>query len=484
MSTTNPSKILTAAEVVKQERTEVERQRNVRFSGQAQQPEENENHMGLCFSGGGIRSATLNLGILQGLQETGVLKQVDYLSTVSGGGYIGSWFCATRHRLAAAAKAKNEVAAELLKGDRFLIEDESPGLGSPMLRHLRQHARYLAPEAGITSGDLWTMISIWTRNTLLMQLTVFMALFFLISFFQAAPLVFQWLVRDGSPYSLLWFGMTIVQILCVATASACGLCELRKVLKGNKQEQIKAGAGMPAVVITGCLAIASVCGGAQIFAGFADGQKSVWADTPCQIFAGLLALSSSIMMGMARRYQFPPEKKWGRVMREALIHLACFPALAAAVMAVIWLLAKVFHAIGSAHLESSFDAPVLTDYYTAGAIAWSSVVTVPLLLGGYGLVMIVATGLLGGHAWEVAMEWLARAGAWMVMALLLSGLVLAVAVAGPVWVDYLFSGEVSNWLRSTIVGGWVAGSIGAVVMGHSESTNGSPAEGGVKKKIT
>jgi hypothetical protein len=203
---------------------------------------------------------------------------------------------------------------ELLKGDRFLIEDESPGLGSPMLRHLRQHARYLAPEAGITSGDLWTMISIWTRNTLLMQLTVFMALFFLISFFQAAPLVFQWLVRDGSPYSLLWFGMTIVQILCVATASACGLCELRKVLKGNKQEQIKAGAGMPAVVITGCLAIASVCGGAQIFAGFADGQKSVWADTPCQIFAGLLALSSSIMMGMARRYQFPPEKKWGRVL--------------------------------------------------------------------------------------------------------------------------------------------------------------------------
>jgi hypothetical protein len=483
MHTPNSPKILTTAEVFKQERAEVERQRKVRFSGQAQQPEVNENHMGLCFSGGGIRSATLNLGILQGLQETGVLKQVDYLSTVSGGGYIGSWFCATRHRLAAAAKADNKAAAELLKGDSFLIEDEAPGLGSPMLRHLRQHARYLAPEAGITSGDFWTMISIWTRNTLLMQLTVLSALFFLISFFQAAPLVFQWLVRDGSPRSLLWFGMTIVQILCVATASAFGLCELRKVMKGNKQEHIKAGAGMPAVVITVCLAIASVCGGAQIFAWFADGQKSVWADTPCQIFAGLLALSGSIMMGMARRYQFPPEKKWGRVVREALIHLACFPALAAAVMAVIWLLAKVFHAIGSAHLVPSFDAPVLADYYTAGAIAWSSVVTVPLLLGGYGLVMIVAMGLLGGHAWEAAMEWLARAGAWLVMALVLSGLVLAVAVAGPVWVDYLFSGEVSHWLRSTIVGGWVAGSIGAVVMGHSDSTNGSPAEGGVKKKL-
>src|SRR6185369_470264 len=47
---------------------------------------------GLAFSGGGIRSATFNLGVLQALAELGVLAKVDYLSTVSGGGYIGSWF--------------------------------------------------------------------------------------------------------------------------------------------------------------------------------------------------------------------------------------------------------------------------------------------------------------------------------------------------------------------------------------------------------
>src|SRR5687768_6814876 len=41
---------------------------------------------GLAFSGGGIRSATFNLGILQGLAEHGLLRRVDYLSTVSGGG--------------------------------------------------------------------------------------------------------------------------------------------------------------------------------------------------------------------------------------------------------------------------------------------------------------------------------------------------------------------------------------------------------------
>ncbi len=46
---------------------------------------------GLALSGGGIRSATFNLGVIQGLAEHGLLKYLDYLSTVSGGGYIGSW---------------------------------------------------------------------------------------------------------------------------------------------------------------------------------------------------------------------------------------------------------------------------------------------------------------------------------------------------------------------------------------------------------
>lgn len=48
--------------------------------------------VGVAFSGGGVRSATVNLGSLQGLEDCGVLKQVDYLSCVSGGGYIGGWY--------------------------------------------------------------------------------------------------------------------------------------------------------------------------------------------------------------------------------------------------------------------------------------------------------------------------------------------------------------------------------------------------------
>jgi hypothetical protein len=46
--------------------------------------------LGLALSGGGIRSATFNQGVLQSLARLGILRRMDYLSTVSGGGYIGS----------------------------------------------------------------------------------------------------------------------------------------------------------------------------------------------------------------------------------------------------------------------------------------------------------------------------------------------------------------------------------------------------------
>ena len=56
--------------------------------------------VGLALSGGGIRSATFSLGVLQALAKLDALKYVDYLSTVSGGGYIGSRNVSTtlRHR--------------------------------------------------------------------------------------------------------------------------------------------------------------------------------------------------------------------------------------------------------------------------------------------------------------------------------------------------------------------------------------------------
>ncbi|MEE9337475.1 MAG: patatin-like phospholipase family protein [Methylococcaceae bacterium] len=57
-----------------------------------------QNLVGLAFSGGGIRSATFGLGVLEALKNQNLLQKIDYLSTVSGGGYIGAWLSANCKR--------------------------------------------------------------------------------------------------------------------------------------------------------------------------------------------------------------------------------------------------------------------------------------------------------------------------------------------------------------------------------------------------
>lgn len=84
---------------------------------------------GLALSGGGIRSATFSFGLLRGLAQASSLKQFDYLSTVSGGGYIGS----ALGRLYQADQKADAVQERLGKNDTVL------------LWWLRNNGRYLTP---------------------------------------------------------------------------------------------------------------------------------------------------------------------------------------------------------------------------------------------------------------------------------------------------------------------------------------------------
>jgi len=89
--------------------------------------------VGLALSGGGIRSATLSLGVIQALAKNGLLKTVDYLSTVSGGGFIGSCLSSLLN--------DKDVGTEQ---DRFPLHYKV-GTKEPLaVGQLRQGARYLA----------------------------------------------------------------------------------------------------------------------------------------------------------------------------------------------------------------------------------------------------------------------------------------------------------------------------------------------------
>jgi hypothetical protein len=104
---------------------------------------------GLCLSGGGIRSATFCLGIVQVLARQKVLPQFDYLSTVSGGGYLGAFLTAylgTPKSGADPAASFSKKEIEEAIGDAF---DPVDGHESPAIRHLRNNSRYLL------NGGLW-----------------------------------------------------------------------------------------------------------------------------------------------------------------------------------------------------------------------------------------------------------------------------------------------------------------------------------------
>ncbi|MBO3271233.1 patatin-like phospholipase family protein [Hymenobacter defluvii] len=123
---------------------------------------------GLAFSGGGIRSATFNLGILQGLAGKGWLPRVDYLSTVSGGSYLGAWFSAWVKRAGSLDKVVDRLCPDLTPEPR--AEEVRP------IRWLRMYSNYLAPNPSIMSQDSWTMGLTWLRNALLNQLIIVLAL--------------------------------------------------------------------------------------------------------------------------------------------------------------------------------------------------------------------------------------------------------------------------------------------------------------------
>lgn len=95
--------------------------------------------LGICCSGGGIRSAAFSLGALQALDKERELQRAAYLAAVSGGSYI-----AAAVSMVAATKGPKDSDPALLERQAAFAP------GSPEEQYLRNRASYLAP----TGSDL------------------------------------------------------------------------------------------------------------------------------------------------------------------------------------------------------------------------------------------------------------------------------------------------------------------------------------------
>ncbi|WP_210386118.1 patatin-like phospholipase family protein [Phyllobacterium sp. SYP-B3895] len=97
------------------------------------------NLVGLALSGGGIRSASFSLGVLQGLDslskhnEPRVIDAIDYVSAVSGGGYIGT----------------SLVAGLMQENATFPFDSRLDEQEAPETQHLRDYSNFLAANGGI-----------------------------------------------------------------------------------------------------------------------------------------------------------------------------------------------------------------------------------------------------------------------------------------------------------------------------------------------
>ncbi|MBZ5703744.1 MAG: patatin-like phospholipase family protein [Acidobacteriia bacterium] len=157
-------------EVLQEELEQVETSRRLRLDKEMPRRAPAQHSLiGLAFSGGGIRSATFNLGVLQALAQAHVLRAFDYVSTVSGGGYIGSWLMAWMHHQRIGIR---QIEERLARKPYSTANAADP----PELHFLRNYSNYLTPRKGILGADFWAFLASYLRNTFLNQTILVLSL--------------------------------------------------------------------------------------------------------------------------------------------------------------------------------------------------------------------------------------------------------------------------------------------------------------------
>ncbi len=173
----------------------------------------------LCLSGGGIRSASFALGLLQcfasvskgtaAVKETvpdkPLLTNFHYLSTVSGGGYIGSWLSAWLMRA-----GETGTTAQVIAQLGAVKADGEP----PQITSLRSDSSYLTPKVGALSADLWADLAMIVRNLVLNWAVFLPALCALVLFAKGyAAIEYALMQSSGGKFSWLLSAILIVALL-------------------------------------------------------------------------------------------------------------------------------------------------------------------------------------------------------------------------------------------------------------------------------
>jgi hypothetical protein len=487
---------------------------------------------GLAISGGGIRSATFALGVLESLKCCGLLSKFHYLSTVSGGGYIGAW-----------------LSANCRRHTNWFGEDWTESIA-----YLRRYSNYLSPRVGFFSADTWSMLTIWLRNTLLIQATVILAiacallvphpLFWLFNVWPntgplrwATVLLFifgivgiagnHWQLTGGPPFvrhgkpldwrpvDLLqakawWIGLRGSLIFLAIALFAVWLFAfdpfaIYSVTDAAYTLEAAAIRTVQALLIAGFMVLGGfflqpvVVKLIERFytvpptrVNYTQGYVQVCVVIPLMIVALLV---TSVLWAQAAGMSQAVTSLATLTEYSALVSRAWkfWPFHLSIVFASFWLLsffaitsrreprrvllALLAPAVAVPTLHASLAAIVLIFQVFHGYVGgeWMAFVWgPPLVSAAFVLSIVVLIGMLGRDSTDGVREWWSRLGAWLAIYATAWMVIAVSAVYGPPLVKWLFSHEA--WTTFSGVAGWAATVAGGLLAGNSESTGG-PAEG-------
>jgi len=400
--------------------------------------EQPRNLIGLALSGGGIRSATFNLGVLQGLQEFDLLRSIDYLSTVSGGGFIGSWLMANVRR-----------TVHWL--GRLTEWDES-------IAHLRRYSRYLAPSNGILSADTWTMWFSWLRNAFFIQITGVTCLAALLATALLLHTVFlaagglkpgQLGLLPFSDYSAAAAALLVGATILFSLGWAMGT----KWLPALSAQKVRWLGVLPAWI--GSFLIGSL----------------IWGDA-------VRRAPESLTNAHAMDYSWILEHAWNDWHGALVLTWLVLTAIAAVTTSrnrwnAVWIAA---FSTGALYLELGAIRWLFVRWamepYRCG---WYAFVFGPaLVLAANGLSIVLFIGFCGRNSSEWIREWWTRYGSWLAMFGTVFLVIGVAAVFGPFWILLLFK---LHWsISGATVAGWIGTVASGLAAGKSSKTSGNDSK--------
>lgn len=385
---------------------------------------------GLCLSGGGIRSATFALGVIQQLAAVKLLPRFNYLSTVSGGGYIGSWLSSWASREpggidGVVAKLNADPAGKKVEADP--------------LWYLRSYTSYLNPKLGLLSADTWTLIATYLRNLLLNWLILIPLLWAIVltpkfglavAKLTSGDMAWGWL-KDHQLYAA--WGVGIFSGLCLVAGMAyvfsvlvekvSGSAAIHDGVKVKTQREFLLRCLFPILIAALTLPLA--------WAWYPEPRPSglplLYAIIAIAVLLRALAFALAWLTrrdgnGQQLAIAVPRAMKW---LGFAWVLIA---ALLTGVLGavLVWALAtKVFSGIDPAAGHDAIDAVVYVCFAP------------PVLLLSMLATESVFVGLISRETDDEDREWWGRAGGWLLIASLFWMVLRVLAFFGPLLIHWL-----------------------------------------------